>query len=224
MAIVPLTYVAVLRSMWGLMFLILHPFLVHFGSFFVDSVDHKVIRRLGYSREFYERFDYVFDNIYIVYALVYIAAVHIQKPHWQVIFFCGLWRLLGGIFFLATLWHWFPLIFANVFSLLFLLYTLLDVVGIRHYLDKPRRFQLFVMIVVFLKYAMEYQHHILGYSSDMTPPCDSVLEWFLETYGVYLSLFGLIVLFGLLRGPLLKKSERLNTVAMMLMPFEQRLS
>lgn len=200
-----LVIIGCLRGLWPLLFFVLHPFAVHFGSMFTDMIDHKVVGRLGYDKHFYALFDSVFDKMYICSALVYLFLCYRHLWRWRVVMAFGVYRLIGGVLFVIVRQHWIPVVFPNAFGWLMLIMTTLDIIGLQYLLGTCRRFVVMVVVVTVTKVVYEVMHHLVFYNLVPlvpAPPLSSPIElWLDEAYVLYVAMFGILIVIGLLKGP-----------------------
>ena len=179
-----LGFVAMLRVVWVLTFLAFHPFVVHIVNFNLDSLDFGVAVHLELTRDQYDRVDKTTDLVYYLGALVYLLV------HWRDLWYARYcvpflaFRIAGNVLFIASLEYAFLIVFANIFQLLFFVYTFLDLIQVDAYLrDTPWLNGLVIGLVAAVKWALEGVMHgdiddeEQPVDDDATCRCDTGWEW-----------------------------------------------
>lgn len=155
-----LVLVGVLRLIWPISYIGLHPFSVHMLNIYFDWLDGGVAGNLGLSRNNYEYVDKSLDLYYYLASGAYLLTV--RKNLWYanaaLVFLA--WRIIGNIIFLATLQPPVLIVCPNVFQLFFTLYTFLDVIRVDAYIrDTPMLHGGLMAMLVILKIGTEGGFH-----------------------------------------------------------------
>ena len=197
-----LGFVLTLRVIWILTFIVLHPFVIHVINFQLDSMDFDVSVHIGLSRDTYDRIDKVADLAYYLGALLYLL-VHLEDlwyAKYTVPFLA--YRMVGNLIFIGTLDNFILIIFANVFQLLFFLYTFLDLIQYDAYLrDTQYLNAVIIAIVTAIKFVWEGFMH--GDQNKENPAddesvcrCENAWDWLADR----VVLLGIALLFALYIG------------------------
>lgn len=151
--------IIVARVLWGGLFFVgLHPAIVHITSIILDGgrAESDAIGSLGN----YQKIDKIIDLIYelilggfLIYIFRYLWYARYVLPF--IVF-----RWFGVITFLVTGDIFWLAIFPDVPSTLFLVFTILDIVQLDHFIRTRWRIIIVIILIIIFQVVKEINHHV----------------------------------------------------------------
>jgi len=87
----------------------------------LDGVDGDILGRVGYERNWYQKFDKRLDQLFYTGLFIYGLLYFPQNVIYWVLFFTFIIRIVGYFIYEKTYKEWLLFVFPNIFSYLFLI-------------------------------------------------------------------------------------------------------
>ena len=204
--------------LWNFSYMWLHPFCVVAFQLTLDTSNFSAWQISGEPRVVYNYADRGTDLAYYVASLFY--SIYFVRELWYLkwVIPFAFYRIIGNIIYLSTLNELFLAIFPNIFGPLFLVYTLLDLLKLDHYIKIRFVWNVILVVVISgIKIAAEIYLHVISKKDEIERDPDFPDVWSRTALRldclVWLLFFVLYV--GLTVFPSFEKGEVKRTAAYM---------